>query len=629
MRRSFLSTVALAGGAIMVLASSLSAMAAGPATNWPQWGQNAQHHGFVNSIGQALNGELADVTYDPFAPAEIASTGGELLVHYQAPLIEENNVFMEFETGPNLSDITNKTWHEKRLHWEGSPSDLVTKWDFASDWQPESLDFSGGWEAVFHAALSESAVFVPGAGGTIFQLNKGTGQNLGRINPFGSTIDPNTFVAGPLTVDSGGNVFYNALKLDPNTLSVVDSWLVKVDTSGGTSKVSYQALVPNAPTTCVRAFGNSLLPWPAPAPGGSANDQASATRLPPSGPCGIQRVGLNVAPAVAPDGTIYSVSRADFNSRYSFVLAVNPDLTSKWAASLRDHLNDGCGVLIPIATQANPLQKGKCRWGATVGVDPQTNQQPAGRVIDQSTSSPTVAPDGSVIYGSYSRYNVSRGHLWKFSSSGDLVGLYDFGWDSTTAVRSHDGTYSIVIKDNHYDEEEGFYCNNFQGNPDVANIVCAFTGVPAGPFYITQLNANLIPEWKFHSIETNSCTRNPNGTLSCVSDHPNGFEWCVNGDVIDGNGTVYANSEDGNLYAIPQGHTGIFDISSPDVHRIFLKLAVGAAYTPTSIAPNGLIYTENDGVLFVIGAGGRPVGRSGGHPGPHTGLHLPEPEVGA
>src|ERR1043166_10116293 len=63
----------------------------------------------------------------------------------------------------------------------------------------------------------------------------------------------------------------------------------------------------------------------------------------------------------------------------------------------------------------------------------------------------------------------------------------------------------------------------------------------------------------------NSCTHNPYGSLSCVSDHPNGFEWCINAPAINANHTVYVESEDGNVYVIPQGHTGVFDMSSPDV----------------------------------------------------------------
>jgi outer membrane protein assembly factor BamB len=294
-----------------------------------------------------------------------------------------------------------------------------------------------------------------------------------------------------------------------------------------------------------------------------------------------------VAPAVAPDGTIYTVSRAHGSSRYAYLVAVNADLTPKWAASLRDHLSDGCGVLLAIGGP------GGCRPGQPAnGVDPQTNQAPAGRVIDQSSSSPTVLPDGSILYGAYTRYNYARGHLFRFSAAGSFLAAYDFGWDSTPAVYSHDGTYSIVIKDNHYDA--GSYCNSATICPPAA----------PGPYYITQLTASLTPEWRFQNTNTQSCQRNPDGTLSCVTDHPNGFEWCINAPAIDGTGVVYANSEDGNLYAINQGGTL--------KQRTFLNLAIGAAYTPLSISAAGLIYTENDGHLFVVGAGGGPA-RDHGH----------------
>ncbi len=81
--------------------------------------------------------------------------------------------------------------------------------------------------------------------------------------------------------------------------------------------------------------------------------------------------------------------------------------------------------------------------------------------------------------------------------------------------------------------------------------------------------------------------------MTCVSDHPFGFEWCVNDFVIDGSGIVYANSEDGNLFAINQGGTL--------KQKIFQQLALGAAYTPTSIGTDGKIYSQNAGHLFVAG----------------------------
>src|SRR5215469_11195201 len=68
----------------------------------------------------------------------------------------------------------------------------------------------------------------------------------------------------------------------------------------------------------------------------------------------------------------------------------------------------------------------------------------------------SVLPDGNVLYGSYTRYNIARGHLIKFNgATGAVMAYFDFGWDTTPAVFAHDGVYSIVIKDNHYDEELG------------------------------------------------------------------------------------------------------------------------------------------------------------------------------
>jgi outer membrane protein assembly factor BamB len=78
-----------------------------------------------------------------------------------------------------------------------------------------------------------------------------------------------------------------------------------------------------------------------------------------------------------------------------------------------------------------------------------------------------------------------------------------------------------------------------------------------------------------------------------VSDHPHGFEWCINAPAIDAQGTVYANGEDGVLYAIPQG--------GGKAQAIFLRQSIGAAYTPLSIDARGRVYAENFGSLYVVG----------------------------
>jgi len=137
-------------------------------------------------------------------------------------------------------------------------------------------------------------------------------------------------------------------------------------------------------------------------------------------------------------------------------------------------------------------------------------------------------------------------------------------------VREHGGTWSVLIKDNHYNTNE-----------DVA-------------FYdVTSLDATLTPEWSFRATNTQSCARDASGTITCVDDHPEGFEWCVNQPVVDANGTVYLNSEDGNLFA--------FTSDGAERERLFLDTALGAAYTPVSMGPDGVIYAQNNGKLFAVG----------------------------
>jgi outer membrane protein assembly factor BamB len=92
-------------------------------------------------------------------------------------------------------------------------------------------------------------------------------------------------------------------------------------------------------------------------------------------------------------------------------------------------------------------------------------------------------------------------------------------------------------------------------------------------------------EWSFQSttIDTN---------------HANGYEWCINMPAIDQAGSVYVNSEDGNIYKLPQRNNGVF---TTPTGKMFLNLALGAAYTPLSIGPDGKLYTQNNGHLFVFG----------------------------
>lgn len=284
-------------GLIVILLLSLTGFAAGQAF-WPQWGRDAQHEGMVNVTGQPLNNKLADIIYDPFTQQEQNESGGELLAHYQTALIDGNTFYMMqksgrypscqpaglwvygFPCGPNAWNRVQ--WNVVRYDWQqGTP---VVIWTYPTDWKPEPngtnflQGYAGliGWEPVFHPALANGSLYVPGAAGTIWKVNTANGQTLAHINPFGggSITAANTFVSGPLTADAGGNIYYNVMELNVNgnpwqQNDVVNAWLVKVTPAGTATTVTYATLVPNAPpgssTHCEGGFydlpnGGSLLP---------------------------------------------------------------------------------------------------------------------------------------------------------------------------------------------------------------------------------------------------------------------------------------------------------------------------------------------------------------------------------
>lgn len=521
---------------------------------WSQFGGNPRHTSNAALTAQPLARVLADFTHDPFVPDEIQQ-GGTLLVHYPAPLLDGDDVFMSGKehvfVGPSVP-VTR--WSVHRLHWENG--NLVEKWSVMTDWEPVPYRL-GLWEPVFQVVLANGFLFAPAVGGTLLQIDRTTGGIIRRINPF-ATIDSLTFVSGPPAVDSAGNLFYGAFRMqgaDPWRTDVAGAWLVRVTPGLNATAVPFSTLVQNAPKgtdLCTYQFSP-----------GSARMPPLPDSVPPSITCGSQRPGLNVAPAIAANGTIYVLSRAHFNDYWSYLIAVNPDLTPKWTASLRNRFHDGCNVLLP----ANGTVGG-CPAGTTTGVDPWQNQPGSGRVVDNSTASPVVAPDGSIIYGSYTLYNGSQGHLMQFAADGTYLDhAYPFGWDTTPAIWQHTGTYSIVTKENHYISDYGP-----QQTPG---------------YYVTQIDPLFHVEWQY---------RNPSRTVCrdgvCVEED-DGFEWCVNAPAIDAGGTVYVNAEDGMLYSLAQG--GIL------LDRLSLNGPLGAAYTPVAIDAQGRVYGQSGGHLFAVG----------------------------
>ena len=434
---------------------------------WSQWGRNSQHTGMVDVPAQPLNSKIADILYDDFVEQEKQENYpiyGEsvLTVHYQATLVDGNSFYMMKKDGakyPSCHPLGNwfygehcgpnawekVQWNVIRYDWKNGKA--VPAWKFWTDWKPEPnvtdlrFGFIGllGWEPVFHPALANGYLYVPGAAGSVWKVDKSTGKAVAHVKPFGKSEDAtNTFVSSPLTADNKGRLYYNVIKLNTldgspwNENDVANAWLVQVAPDDKPGTVTYKTLVPDAPpgnsTNCPGTFfnlgdGGASLPWP-----------PSANAQPPTELCGSQRPPVNVAPAVTPDGTIYTVSMAHFDSMVVYMVAVNPDLTPKWDSTMQTRLTDGCGDLLPIAGQGVTNEPNSCRYGTTVGVDPTTNANGSATVTDDASATPTVLPDGSVLFGVTDNYDYGRGHLVHFDAKGNYVNAYTFGWDSTAGV---------------------------------------------------------------------------------------------------------------------------------------------------------------------------------------------------
>lgn len=164
--------------------------------DWGQWGQSAAHSGQVCVRGQRDLRLLTHVVVDPFAEQETIENFGGLAVHYPVPLVDgHGNVFVLRKGGSYVNcdppgsgepapcgiareNLNRMTWSIQALRWQHAQ--LVPKWTFTSDWKPTQT----GSEAMFQSAMSEDSIYVPGAGGTVFQLAKGNGHVVRRINPF-------------------------------------------------------------------------------------------------------------------------------------------------------------------------------------------------------------------------------------------------------------------------------------------------------------------------------------------------------------------------------------------------------------------------------------------------------------
>jgi hypothetical protein len=257
---------------------------------------------------------------------------------------------------------------------------------------------------------------------------------------------------------------------------------------------------------------------------------------------GLDRPSLNAAPALSPDG-----------SKVYFALS-----------------NGDSGRLVQLNSSTLALQ---------------ATSAPLSAVIEQSSASPTVGPDGDVYFGTNNGYH-GRGVMNHFSADLSQVKTSaSFGWDDTASivprsmVPSYHGnsSYLLLVKYNDYAGLGGTGVNRLAiVDPNDQTQVDPVTGATVMKEILTI--AGVTPDDEFPGVP---------GAVR---------EWCINTAVVDpATGSVLVNSEDGRLYR--------WDLrTNTFTQSITLTSGVGEAYTPTLIGADGKVYAINNATLFAVGA---------------------------
>ena len=222
-------------------------------------------------------------------------------------------------------------------------------------------------------------------------------------------------------------------------------------------------------------------------------------------------------------------------------------------------------------------------------------------LIDESTSGPMVAPDGTVFQGVFGNpYNGSRGYLLHFSA--DLAMEFTpgaFGWDDTPSiiptsmVPSYAGSspYLILSKYNNYANADfggpnsGYYGGN--GVNEIA-VLDPYSSVP---------DPNNDPNPNIQVMATVEAFASPSPDVPAVeAGDPDAVrEWCTNGTVVDpATDSVFMNNEDGYTYEWNLGTDTI-------TNAVEITTGIGVPYTPTAIGLNGEVFSDNGGTLFAEG----------------------------
>ena len=395
------------------------------------------------------------------------------------------------------------------------------------------------WIPSYGPVLAPSSrLYFPGAGGTVYfrdAVDSSAPAAIGQRAFYGlasytaapSSFNATVFINTPITADSAGTIYFGFRTSGSAPLGLV-SGIARIDANGNGSWVSATA-----------------------ASGGDA---------------GITRIPHQAAPALSADEqTLYAVVASAATSGTSYLVGLNPATLALKESSP--------GVKMRVALK-----------------DPRDGAVNNANLIDESSATPMVGPDGDVYFGVLGTPFNGRGFLLHFSANLTQTKTPGgFGWDTTasvvpaTAVPSYGGTstYLLFTKYNDYAGLDG--------------------GQGVNRMVVVDPNDTMVePHPSSHGVLVMKeilGIAGPTPDADLLGTYPNAVrEWCINAAAVDPFGkSVMANSEDGKLYR--------WNLASNTLAPgITLSPGIGEAYTPTVIGPDGTVYAINWAILNAVGA---------------------------
>jgi len=265
----------------------------------------------------------------------------------------------------------------------------------------------------------------------------------------------------------------------------------------------------------------------------------------------MSEVAQNCAPAISHDQSTVYVAVSNGSSGYLVGLD-SKTLQPKYRATLTD----------PVSGQA--------AW-----------------MLDDSSASPTVGPDGDVYYGVLENpfpNHDDRGWLLHFDSTLAIQKTPgSFGWDDTvsvvptSAVPSYTGASPYLLMTKY---------NNYYGIGPYGDGHNRIAIVDPDATQTDEYSTATVMKEILTILDPNQFPGQPAGSV---------YEWCINSAVVDpASQSVIANSEDGHVYR--------WDLATNALAEVLkLNPPEPEAYTSTVIGPDGTVYATNDAKLYAIG----------------------------